>query len=378
MPRVSVISENTGSEAGGPQLKKAAARQHGIITALARWLQSSKMGAAVRVGVKCVIGAALLVWLHSSGKLHYEWFPGLWNHWPLLLVIFGLVIAQMVLMAWRWTMLLDAQQVRLGLGTTIRLTFIGTLFSAVLPGAIGGDVVKAYYTYNATPARKATVLLTILVDRVVGLMGLLFVAAAVSVWHLSALHPNLNTRRLCLSVLILGIVSAVLVFLSLRWGPATLRVLVKRRGDYECLGKLLPLANVVDEYRHRPKALIMAQSVSAIIQIMACVALYLSALAIGVKTLSFSAVLVVAPLVLLTLAIPLTPIGVGVGQAAFVALLENTRLGLGAEGANCLSVYQIIMLFAYLSGLYFYVSGMPSASQTPPSADCGLSRTVGA
>lgn len=366
---------NTGSEEGA-QIDKAAVQRHSAIRALTGWLQSSKTGAAVRAGLKCVMGAILLIWLHASGKLHYGWFPSLWDHWPLLVLIFGLVIAQMVLMAWRWAILLEAQHVGLGFGITVRLTFIGTLFSAVLPGAIGGDVVKAYYTYNVTPARKATVLVTILLDRIIGLMGLVFVAAAVSLWQLTALDLNPSTRHLCVTALSIGIVSGVLAFAALRWGAATLRLLANRRGQYGVLGKLLPLANVVEGYRRVPKTLVAAQSASALIQILACVALYVSALAIGVKTLSLSAVLVVAPLVLLTLAIPVTPIGVGVGQAAFFTLLTNTRLGQGIDGANCLSVYQIIMLLAYLSGLYFYISGTPSASQTP-RAGRGLSRKVG-
>jgi hypothetical protein len=71
---------------------------------------------------------------------------------------------------------------------------------------------------------------------------------------------------------------------------------------------------------------------------------------------------VIAPLVLFTLAVPLTPLGLGVGQAAFYALLEQTGLGRGVDGANCLMEYQGMVTLAYFSGFFFYLAerrGLP-------------------
>ena len=46
-----------------------------------------------------------------------------------------------------------------------------------MPGAVGGDIIKAFYVCRENSQRKTPVLLSILLDRIIGLLGL-FVAAS--------------------------------------------------------------------------------------------------------------------------------------------------------------------------------------------------------
>lgn len=78
----------------------------------------------------------------------------------------------------RWRELLHVQKVSLSVPTVMRLTWIGLFCNQFMPGMTGGDLVKAYYVTRHTATSKAESAITILVDRIIGLLGLLWVSAA--------------------------------------------------------------------------------------------------------------------------------------------------------------------------------------------------------
>jgi glycosyltransferase 2 family protein len=59
----------------------------------------------------------------------------------------------------------------------VRLGFLGTLFNLFLPGAVGGDLFKAVIAAKQAPGKRPEVVASMLVDRALGLLGLLLVAA---------------------------------------------------------------------------------------------------------------------------------------------------------------------------------------------------------
>jgi len=52
-----------------------------------------------------------------------------------------------------------------------------SFFSTFLPGAVGGDLVRSGYIIRAARGRASTGLLSLLMDRVLGLAGLLVASA---------------------------------------------------------------------------------------------------------------------------------------------------------------------------------------------------------
>jgi uncharacterized membrane protein YbhN (UPF0104 family) len=98
--------------------------------------------------------------------------------------ILGLAIAVfapvMVLQPWRLLLMLRAQQIHLTFWECVKLSFGGNFLNFAFPiGSTGGDVFKAYYTAQHTP-RKTEAVMTIVLDRIVGLSGLLVVAGVMS------------------------------------------------------------------------------------------------------------------------------------------------------------------------------------------------------
>jgi len=79
--------------------------------------------------------------------------------------------------ALRLHLLLRVQGVTLTVGRAVGLTFLGYFFNNFMLGLTGGDVVKAFYVARRTHKRTEAVV-TVFVDRVVGLIALALLAAA--------------------------------------------------------------------------------------------------------------------------------------------------------------------------------------------------------
>jgi hypothetical protein len=95
-------------------------------------------------------------------------------------LVFGL-IAQFGV--WRWWLLLRSQGIRISFWTAHKLTFVGFFFNNVVPGPTGGDVVKAVYVSRGLP-RRTPAFVTVIVDRVLGIVALALIALAVLVTRL--------------------------------------------------------------------------------------------------------------------------------------------------------------------------------------------------
>ena len=96
--------------------------------------------------------------------------------WYFALTLVTYAVAQLVI-AFRWWVLLRAQSVHVPIPATFRLHFIGLFYNNVMPGSVGGDLLKAWYVAKHTH-RRLEGALSVLVDRVVGLSGMLLMAIA--------------------------------------------------------------------------------------------------------------------------------------------------------------------------------------------------------
>jgi uncharacterized membrane protein YbhN (UPF0104 family) len=96
---------------------------------------------------------------------------------PLLLAVAFCVLGPLFGVL-RWHCLVRAQGLTLSLREALRLSCISYFWSTILPGSIGGDVVKAVLLAREQDRRAAAVA-TVLIDRIVGLAGLIGLAALV-------------------------------------------------------------------------------------------------------------------------------------------------------------------------------------------------------
>jgi glycosyltransferase 2 family protein len=80
----------------------------------------------------------------------------------------------------RWFILVRVIEPRFTLRAAILLGFIGNTFNLVIPGAVGGDLIKAAYLVRMN-IKKTQAIASMVIDRVVGLLGLFILASIAGV-----------------------------------------------------------------------------------------------------------------------------------------------------------------------------------------------------
>ena len=106
---------------------------------------------------------------------------------PLLLLALLLYGAAQLAGAWRWELLLASHGLRLGFLNALRLTLTGEFFCLALPGAVTGDVVKIACAAQHHPGHLADFAMVDLLDRILGLCGLLLALSLTAA--IALLHP---------------------------------------------------------------------------------------------------------------------------------------------------------------------------------------------
>ncbi|MEO6222112.1 MAG: lysylphosphatidylglycerol synthase transmembrane domain-containing protein [Vicinamibacterales bacterium] len=324
--------------------------------------QSPRAGRqALLWAIKIVVSSGLLFLLLSRVDLARLWATARTASIPWLLAALGLYFAMVLVSAWRWGVLLHAQRIRAPLGMLLQSYLVATFFNNFLPSNIGGDVIRVRDTAPAagSKTRAATI---VLVDRGIGLLALVFVAAAGA-----SMIPNGTPA--------VGPFSPGLLWLTLAGGTALaapMLLMPQRVGRLLAPLKALHqewveerisrLVGALARFRETPLALTLGFAGAVVVQAV-LVAFYAAiARALGVP-IPMSHLAVMVPLSFIVQMAPVSVNGLGVREATFSYYF--VRLGLPLESALALSFLGavLVMLFS-LSGAATYLA-RPRSGRRP-------------
>src|SRR5438552_14335025 len=142
------------------------------------------------------VTVAVLYWVYHDPSRRAQMVEAIRNaqyHWVFLGILAYVVVE--VAAAFRWHVLLKVQKIRLTLPRLSGLFLIGMFYNQFLPGGTGGDIIKSYYLLKETPTRKAGALLAVLFDRLIGLVALVTITAALICLRYEWLAQTTETRR---------------------------------------------------------------------------------------------------------------------------------------------------------------------------------------
>jgi len=238
-----------------------------------------------------------------------------------------------------WTLLKRSQP----LGKLFPLCLIGSFFNHFMPGAVGGDAVKAYYLYKDT-GQGGISFGSVFLDRYVGYFALLTIGLLAGI----AGYGELKVIGLhwLTPVLFILFLSGSLLFFRLRIGRR-----FKAITDF--------YAFFHDALRDR-KSIGTALLLSSAIQVLTILEIYLISLGLGQHP-SFTALFVFVPLIITAMAIPISISGLGLREGAFVVLFGLT--GIAPETSTSISLLWFLSAAAgSLPGLFVYLRKRKSAS----------------
>ncbi|HUP58522.1 MAG TPA: lysylphosphatidylglycerol synthase transmembrane domain-containing protein, partial [Bdellovibrionota bacterium] len=140
-------------------------------------LETSRSRSKLTLALKALAVFALLGALGYKGLISLEKTKQALFDWEHMALAVGVSAVALALGMMRWQWLLRAQDIHLPFFRTIQLTLIGNFFNVALPGAVSGDLVKAFYIGKEVEGKRARAFGAILFDRVVGVSALVIVSA---------------------------------------------------------------------------------------------------------------------------------------------------------------------------------------------------------
>jgi len=285
---------------------------------------------------KVLFAGGLLVWLVGSGRLD---FASLFSAPLSIFHLLGILalLANMFLQSVRWWWLLKTQSISLSLGQAVRLSWIGQFFSLVLPGAAGGELVRAYYIARDASADKVAGVSTVLLDRVLGLYALLWLGI-LPLLGLMILPGQLTSTVIHMGVLILLLlVGASVLFLTLWVRPTRNLVLSLVPGRFRA-----PLVATVDAYQAHTRDLLACLALSLVANIV-LIGAFLLAGRILDTPLSWEQVFLVVPLVIAANSLPISLGGIGVAETTASVLFAQFGIETGAAIMLIVRLWVVIL-----------------------------------
>ncbi len=258
--------------------------------------------------------------------------------------------------ALRWHLLTSALGMRLKWSHTLGLTFVGNFFNTVMPGSIGGDLVKAasLATFKKGTGQVPIGLLSIVLDRLVGFCTMLLLTTmAEYAWPRPVPLPKeLGNALVWISWAEAAGLVSLLFFFTL--SSVALRV---ERGmkHYQNLPGMIVVKSLL-EYRKKGWVVFRA-FVLSFVSLVATLWLYqIQGEWIGMSV-RFADYARTVPLGLVASSVPLLPGGIGVGQLAFFKLFALLKNGSAQDAATLCTVIQAYtIVFNCFGGLaYFFL-----------------------
>ncbi len=307
---------------------------------------------------KFFIAAGLLYFLARNAHIDLALLHALYQK-PMLFSSAIVVFLLMVILAGcRWWLLNTSQSINLNIFPTIMVTYIGSAFNNVLPGAIGGDIFRGYYVFKREPTQKRKAFLALFVDRLLGFVAVMITICFVAAIHLMQLELEPNVYHLLLSCLAVSgilLLTLVTVFSILR-NTSLMAWIKKIVGTKKWLQPIISLLEAISEFRVDLSVITVSIFLSVLLQLLIIVSLMILAKIMNFPYIAFSDYILAAGITQIVNLIPITPGGVGVGEMAFANILLLLNPGIPAAYATIFFAYRLVSAVTYLPGILWYIA----------------------
>jgi glycosyltransferase 2 family protein len=309
--------------------------------------------------------AALTRWQ----RLNVAWTfgpSGLWATLKLMdlkylllsVVLMGIILFLGVI---RWQSILKVHGLGLPLSRTTEISLVAHFFNSFLLGSVGGDLLKAYYVARETHHKKTEAVITVAVDRIIGLFSMLLLACVMMLLNLdllAALDPKLKLVVWIILAMTAG--CAVFIFLSF-WGGVSKGI----PGAREWLRRLPKgemLERSIEAFREfgRDKTFFLRVLPISMLANLVCILHFLVLIWGFHLSAPARAVGAVVPIVTCISTLPITPSGLGVRENLYVWFLAEPALRIPYAQALLISLvgFGTSLFWSALGGVvYLTVKG---------------------
>lgn len=289
--------------------------------------------ALLKLAIKIVVSIGFLTFLMS--KLHPETLIGEFKKIKIgyFFVATIFYIFTMYFSTKRWAYFI---KVKKSFKELFELYMIGTFFNLFMPGTVGGDAIKAYYLYKGSQ-KKGDSLVSVFMERYMGLCGLIFIAAVGLLAGYKYIAGSFIIP-LMLAILISFITASLIVVFF----------------PYEIFYKKLKgVRETIRIYLTDFRTVTHTFMLSLFVQGIGIWVVYLLGLSMDINV-SFSTYLIFIPIISVISMVPISFSGVGVREYSFLYLFGV--VGVSKEKAVSLSLlWFLVMIITGLIGMFYYL-----------------------
>jgi uncharacterized protein (TIRG00374 family) len=219
----------------------------------------------------------------------------------------------------RWQMILKVHGLALPLARTTEISIIAHFFNSFLLGSVGGDLLKAYYAARETHHKKTEAVVTVAVDRVIGLFSLLLVACIMLLLN-RELVAVLNTKLKAVIWLILAMTAGCTVFIFISFWGGVSRTLPQARAWLRKLPKGEMLERSIEAFREfgRDRTFFLRVLPVAMLGNAVCIVQFMTLIWCFHLNAPWLAIAAIVPVVTCISTLPITPSGLGVRENLYV------------------------------------------------------------
>lgn len=268
-------------------------------------------------------------------------------------IVFGLT-------TYRWWLLMHIVQIRMTLRRALAINMVGNFYNSFLLGSTGGDVLKAIYAARSTTHRTRAVV-SVAVDRVIGLYGLIVLGGAVAgtMWlatrgdteHAAVAYNCKRVFFVSTALLAITVVGLSIYYTRLRQSLGVDWVLARLPMQKH----VRKIRETMDLYGKRPLAVLSTVLLSLPVHGIVVVSTTLACTAFGLP-LTWWYYWVVVPITVLSAAIPISPQGAGVMEYVALVLMRSQGGTVTDVVALTMSI-RIIQILWNLTGAVFVMKG---------------------
>ncbi|MCU0712774.1 MAG: flippase-like domain-containing protein [Pirellula sp.] len=306
---------------------------------------------------KLLVLAAIIYWLwRNFPEEHWLVLTNQKKDWVFLVQGLVVTLTAVLVSFWRWMLLVRALGVPMTIAEAVRLGFMGNLLNQVSVGSVGGDLFKAIEAARRSQGKRTEVVASVLVDRAVGLLGLLLITA--TVLQTSSLRSGvLDAIRWGSTVLAaIGLVGLLVIATLGRKLPT--KQLLRLPGIGHQARRFVDACMV---FQGRYRLLIEVVLSSVVVHTLLTLSCVMVSHALYSETPTLRDHFTAIPPAIAAATLPITPGGLGLQEAAIDGLFK--QIGNLPEGYSPLVMaifFRGLLLATTLVGTLYYLTGIGS------------------
>jgi len=274
--------------------------------------------------------------------------------------VLGIFIISQIIIGLRWWLLLRSQRIFIDFWAVVRLYFLGWFYNNFMPGSVGGDLLRAWYVTKHTP-KKFEAVLSVFVDRVIGLASTLIIAAFFYLLFIRGQGKTIpfESQVGFLKWVLFWVIIVIVVIFCVLLLHKTTRSILARAWLYirtPAIRMIVKLKDAIVIYCSKPGTILVVFALTVFLQLLTITGFWLLGLNLGIEAgIEYY-------YVFFTLTWVLGAVPVSIGGAVVVEVLLASMFinfaGVGEEPASALALCQrAVWMLASLPGAAIHLIG---------------------